>query len=285
MDPEIDVATEALSETRAAIEAILFTVEEPIGVGALAEVLERPREEVASLLARLSAEYERAGRGLAIREVAGGWRMYTAPRAYDYLERFVLSDRSGRLSQAALETLAVVAYKQPISRQEISDIRGVNADAAVRSLAQRGFVEEVGRDQGPGQAILYGTTDRFLEQLGLNSLAELPPLTDFLPEDGAPDEPALDELATVRKRLAAASGRRADDDEDAGAVDDELPSAAEHREARRDQDREMDDLTASLERAAKSAMATLREAVAATEEGEEDEEDAPSDGAEPAGGG
>lgn len=269
-------------EGRAAVEAILFTVEEPIEVGALAEVLELPRDEVAALVAELAEEYEEAGRGLAIREVAGGWRMYTAPRAYDYLERFVLSDRSGRLSQAALETLAVVAYKQPISRQEISDIRGVNADAAVRSIAQRGFVEEVGRDEGPGQAILYGTTDRFLEQLGLNSVDELPPLTDFLPEDGAPDEPALDELATVRKRLAAASGRRSEDEGDDGPVANDAPSAAEHREARRDQEREMDDLTSSLERAARSAMATLRDAVAAVEE---DDEDDAGDEAEPTGSG
>jgi hypothetical protein len=112
--------------------------------------------------------------------------MYTAAGARPVLERWALAGRSGRLTQAALETLAVIAYKQPISRQEVGDIRGVNADGAVRSLVARGLVEEVGRDEGPGQALLYGTTTLFLERIGIDDLEELPPLTDFLPEAPGP---------------------------------------------------------------------------------------------------
>ncbi|MDX1621747.1 MAG: SMC-Scp complex subunit ScpB [Nitriliruptorales bacterium] len=253
-----------LQQLHAGLEALLFNAEEPLEVDELATVLDAEPPEVSAALVELADQYETEGRGLAIRQVAGGWRMYTAPRAYEYVERYVLAGRSGRLSQAALETLAVVAYKQPISRQEIGDVRGVNADAAVRTLAQRGFVEEVGRAEGPGQAILYGTTARFLEELGLNALDELPPLTDFLGED-SPDEPALDELATVRKRLAAGGGMT-EEDEDSPAQ-----QAAARRDARRRQEREMDELTESLERATRSAVAQLRQAVDASEADEEDE--------------
>lgn len=261
-------------EVSAALEALLFTAEEPMAVIDLARVVERPAAEVEQLLQKLASDYESAGRGLSIRQVAGGWRMYTAPRTYDYVERFVLAGKSGRLSQAALETLAVVAYKQPISRQEVGDIRGVNPDGAVRTLAQRGFIEEVGRSEGPGQAILYGTTTRFLEELGIDSISDLPPLTDFLADD-TPDEPALGELADVRKRLTASGQFTAsrEDDGDEPAADDEEHLASRRREVRREQEREMDELTASLERAARTAVAQLREAVSATEEEDEPADD------------
>lgn len=272
--------------TRQGLEALLFLAEEPIEVHTLAEVLEVEADEVEGALLELAAAYERQQRGLTIRRAAGGWRMYTAEAAYPVVERYVLAGRSGRLTQAALETLAVIAYKQPISRQEISEIRGVNADGAVRSLVSRGYVEEVGRDDGPGQAVLYGTTTLLLERLGLDDLAQLPPLTDFLPEEPAPDEPELDQLKEARRHLAGgsdlpATGRgrwsplrgdtntgpdETDDAEEGAALPPVSPAAS-----RRDQDEEMDQLTGALERAARSAMAQLRDAVAATEEPEEDE--------------
>lgn len=263
--------------TRQGLEAILFLADEPLDLVTLADSLELDREEVATAVAELAASYEAEGRGLAIRQVAGGWRMYTAPGAHGLVERYLLAGKSGRLTQAALETLAVIAYKQPISRQEVSDIRGVNADGAVRSLVVRGFIEEAGRDPGPGQAILYGTTSSFLEKLGLDTLDQLPPLTDFLPEAPAPDEPAVERLREARRRLAAGeelpstgaarwdadprTNTGADDEPD---EDDEALPPIAARVGRRDQDSEMDELTERLESAARSAMSQLREAVAAT---------------------
>ena len=274
--------------TRQGLEALLFLAEDPIDVGTLAEVLEVDEDEVEGAVLELAAAYEREERGLTIRRAAGGWRMYTAEGAHPAVERYVLAGRSGRLTQAALETLAVVAYKQPISRQDISEIRGVDADAAVRSLVARGYVEEVARDEGPGQAVLYGTTTLLLERLGLDDLSQLPPLTDFLPEEPAPDEPELDRLKEARQHLAAgsdlpATGRgrwsplRGDtntgpDEEPAGEGEAALPPVAAP-ESRRDQDEEMDQLTVALERAARSAMAQLRDAVAATEDPEGDGDD------------
>lgn len=271
--------------TRQGLEALLFLVEEPIEVRTLAEVLDADEDEVEGALLELAAAYDREERGLTIRRSAGGWRMYTAEAAHPAVERYVLAGRSGRLTQAALETLAVVAYKQPITRQDISEIRGVNADGAVRSLVARGYVEEVGRDEGPGQAVLYGTTTLLLERLGLDDVSELPPLTDYLPEEPAPDEPELDHLKEARRHLAGgsdlpATGRgrwsplrggtnTGPDDELAEDAEPVLPPVAAPGD-RREQDEEMDQLTGALERAARSAMAQLRDAVAATEEPEDD---------------
>lgn len=243
------------TRVRQGLEALLFVAEDPLEVRELAVAVEADEQEVEEVLVDLARSYEDETRGLAVRNVAGGWRMYTAPAAYDVVERHLLSGRSGRLTQAALETLAVVAYKQPITRQEISEIRGVNADAAVRSLAARGYVEEVGRDEGPGQAILYGTTTHLLEQLGLDSLDDLPPLTDFLPESPAPDEPALGDLSAARRRLKEAR-----------------PTAADG-----DADEDIDDLSEALERVAQSAMAQLRRV-------QELEEEDPADGGTEEGG-
>lgn len=275
--------------TRQGLEALLFLAEEPIEVRTLAEVLEVDEDEVEGALLELAATYEREERGLTIRRAAGGWRMYTAEAAHPAVEHYVLAGRSGRLTQAALETLAVVAYKQPISRQDISEIRGVNADGAVRSLVARGYVAEVGRDEGPGQAVLYGTTTLLLERLGLDDVSELPPLTDFLPEEPAPDEPELDQLKEARRHLAGgddlpATGRgrwsplrgetnTGPDDEPAEGDGGPARPPVAAPGTRRDQDEEMDQLTVALERAARSAMAQLREAVAATEEPGEDEPD------------
>jgi segregation and condensation protein B len=272
---------------RQGLEAILFLADEPVRVETLAEALEADPDDVSAALADLAARYEADGRGIAVRQVAGGWRMYTAPAAQEVVERYVLAGRSGRLTQAALETLAVIAYKQPISRQEVSDIRGVNADGAVRSLVARGLVGEAGRDDGPGQAILYGTTTVFLERLGADSLDDLPPLTDFLPEAPAPDEPGLDRLREARKRLAAGQdlpstgaarwsggfdpGTNTGQDDADDGDDETLPPPVARRQDRRGQDREMDELSTRLESAARSAMDQLRDAVEATERDADEE--------------
>lgn len=190
-------------EMRKAIEAILLVVEEPVDPNTLAQVLEMPTEDVTATLAALRRAYVDEGRGFVLREVAGGWRLYTDPGAAAYVERFVLHGRSGRLSQAALETLAIVAYKQPVTRARISEIRGVDADGAVRSLVTRGLIEEVGRDTAPGQPLLYATTSSFLERLGLRSLDELPPLPEFAPDGPPPEEPAPGGYKKARRELDA----------------------------------------------------------------------------------
>jgi segregation and condensation protein B len=172
---------ERLMEPEALIESILFVAEEPITTNEFAEVLEVSLEDVDAELLALQARLRDTGRGLVLREVGGGWRLYTHPDAQPYLERFAATDRATRLSSAALETLAVVAYKQPVSRGQIAEIRGVDSDHALRTLMRRGLVVEVGRAGGPGQAVLFGTTDLMMEKLGINSLDELPPLADHVP--------------------------------------------------------------------------------------------------------
>ena len=168
-------------ELRRATEALLLVTEEPITVELLAQLLEVRADRVEALCVELAAEYDATDRGFQLVKVAGGWRYQTHPDLAPYIERFVLDGQSGRMSNAALETLAIVAYKQPISRAQIAAIRGVNVDGVMRTLVQRGYVDEVGRDHGPGQAVLYGTTPSFLEKLGLNSLDELPALGEFVP--------------------------------------------------------------------------------------------------------
>ncbi|MDQ1746305.1 MAG: segregation and condensation protein [Frankiaceae bacterium] len=172
---------------RAALEAVLLVVDEPVAEVVLAQVVERPTEEVAGLLRELAAEYDAGGRGFELRCVAGGWRLYTRADCAAYVERFVRDGQQARLTQAALETLAVVAYRQPVSRSRIAAIRGVNVDAVMRTLVGRGMVTEVGTEPATG-AILYGTTSVFLERLGLSALEELPPLRDYLPDHFALDD-------------------------------------------------------------------------------------------------
>jgi segregation and condensation protein B len=172
---------ERLMEPEALIESILFVAEEPITTNEFAEVLEVSLEDVDAELQALQARLRDTGRGLVLREVGGGWRLYTHPDAQPYLERFAATERATRLSSAALETLAVVAYKQPVSRGQVAEIRGVDSDQALRTLMRRGLVVEVGRAGGPGQAVLFGTTDLMMEKLGINSLDELPPLADHVP--------------------------------------------------------------------------------------------------------
>jgi segregation and condensation protein B len=166
----------------AALEAILMVVDEPVAEITLAQVLERPTAEITAALRDLSAEYSTAGRGFDLREVAGGWRFYTRAEYAALVERFVRDGQQARLTQAALETLAVVAYRQPVSRARVAAVRGVNSDGVMRTLVARGLVEEAGTDP-ESQAVLYRTTSYFLEKLGLRSLAELPELAPFLPDD------------------------------------------------------------------------------------------------------
>ncbi|MEU8019508.1 SMC-Scp complex subunit ScpB [Micromonospora parva] len=170
------------AELRGALEAILLVVDEPVSELVLAQVLDQPAERVGPMLDEIAAGYTTAGHGFELRRAAGGWRLYTRPEYATYVERFVLDGQSVRLTQAALETLAVVAYKQPVTRSRISAIRGVNCDGVIRTLVTRGLVEECGTEQDSG-AFLYRTTTLFLEKLGLNTVDELPPLAPFLPDD------------------------------------------------------------------------------------------------------
>jgi segregation and condensation protein B len=180
---------------RACLEAILLVVDEPVAEIVIAQVLERPREEIAVALHELAASYTAEGRGFDLREVAGGWRFYTREECAPVVERFVRDSQEVRLTQAALETLAVVAYRQPVSRARVSAVRGVNCDGVMRTLGLRGLVEEAGTEHETG-AILYRTTGYFLERLGLAGLEDLPELAPFLPDHVEDPEDAGDEPAS-----------------------------------------------------------------------------------------
>jgi segregation and condensation protein B len=191
-------------ETVRAIEAIVMVAVEPVAPDLLAQLLEQPTAVIERLCVELSTAYDEAGHGFQMVKVAGGYRYQSHADLAPYVERFLLDGQRARMSGAALETLAIVAYKQPLSRAQIASIRGVDPDGVLRTLQARGYVSEVARDAGPGQAILYGTTPSFLEKLGLNSLADLPPIAEFVPgadvvealeyglriDEPAPDAPA-----------------------------------------------------------------------------------------------
>jgi segregation and condensation protein B len=251
---------------RQGLEAVLFVVDEPLGVTALAETLGLPGSRIEAALRGLSDELAARAAGIALVEVAGGWRLLTADPARPVLERWIVGSRHGRLTQAALETLAVIAYRQPIARATIGEIRGVNPDGALRSLVARGLVAEVGREEGPGQAVLFGTTAQFLERMGLRALTDLPPLPPFLPSGPAPDEPDASALSDLRRRLREGSERLGvtvaaptlplEDDDDTGG----LPAP---RRGRPVADADIGDLSDRLEQAARSAMGRLRQVRAA----------------------
>ncbi|MDY2788699.1 MAG: SMC-Scp complex subunit ScpB [Atopobium sp.] len=179
------------------LEAMLLVATEPVSAVALSHILGTTPGEIAAALAELSVEYADANRGFQLREVAGGWRLYTHPAYHEQVEEFVLSWDTKKLSQAALETLAVIAYHQPVTREGVRAIRGVNSDGVVSSLVDKGLVRELGRDANHGQAILYGTTQVFLERFGLKSLKALPDLEQF-----APDE---ESKQFIRERLSGRS--------------------------------------------------------------------------------
>ena len=184
-------AGQELPGLSACIEAVLLVVDEPVPDLLLAQVLERPRDEVAAELRALAGAYTAEGRGFDLRQVAGGWRLYTREECAAVVERFLTDGQEVRLTQAALEALAVVAYRQPVSRGRVSAVRGVNCDAVMRTLTLRGLIEEQSTDPETG-AILYRTTDYFLERLGLAGLADLPGLAPFLPDE-VEDEQVADD--------------------------------------------------------------------------------------------
>jgi segregation and condensation protein B len=182
----------AVAELRPALEAILMVSDEPLSELRLASVVGHPVADVEEALAALAAEYAEQRRGFDLRSVAGGWRFYSRPEFASVVETFVLDGQQARLTQAALETLSVVAYKQPVSRARVSAIRGVNVDGVMRTLLTRGLVEEAGQDEQSG-ANLYRTTSYFLERIGITSLEELPELAPYLPDM----DDLEDELASV----------------------------------------------------------------------------------------
>lgn len=167
-------------ELRFALEAVLTVAIEPVPAAALADLLDEDAAAVEEALRADAADLLATRRGFQLSETASGWRIVTHPDAHEHVQRFANRDVSHRLSTAALETLAIVAYRQPVSRAQIGALRGVNVDGVVRLLEQRGYIEAVGRAEGPGQPILYGTSDLFLDRLGLSSIAELAPIEEFL---------------------------------------------------------------------------------------------------------
>ncbi len=183
---ELDLDT-LPSGARGALEAVLMVLEEPVSETALASALGVTVSAVTDLLAELTADYDEAGRGFQLRRVAGGWRIYSRSEYASVVERFMLDGQTARLTQAALETLAIVAYRQPVSRARVGAVRGVNVDAVMRTLLNRGLVEEAGHDPETG-AVLYRTSTYFLHRIGLTCVEELPALAPFLPEMDALDE-------------------------------------------------------------------------------------------------
>ncbi|MEU4606925.1 SMC-Scp complex subunit ScpB [Kribbella sp. NPDC023972] len=223
---------------RRALEAILMVTDEPLPVLTLARAVGRPTGDVSAALETLAAEYAEQGRGFDLREVGGGWRYYTRPEAAPYVERFVLDGQQARLTQAALETLAVVAYKQPVSRARVSAIRGVNVDGVMRTLVARGLVEEAGADT-ESQATLYRTTSYFLERMGMQSLDDLPELAPYLPDmDDIEDElaaqtlpPATPEAAEGSEQAPAAEAETPEQEPAADSEPTEEPSEQPARAA------------------------------------------------------
>ena len=202
------------SSLRGALEALLLVSSDPVSAPALASILSITPGECASLLAELQVEYQEKNRGIQLRVVAGGWRLFTHPAFHEQVEALVLSWDTQRLSQAALETLAVIAYHQPVTREMVKGIRGVNSDGVISSLVDKGLVRELGRDPQHGQAIIYGTTSAFLEKFGLRSTKDLPDLEQF-----APDEQSRQ---FIRERLSGRSIQSTLED-----VDDDLEEERE----------------------------------------------------------
>jgi len=191
-------ASSDTNDLRGPLEALLFVSDEPVSAARLAKVLDASPGAVESALANMAEEYRESDRGFQLREVAGGWRFYTHPAYHGAIENYVLSWDTRRLSQAALEALAVVAYHQPVSRQGINAVRGVNSEGVLASLVEKGLVREIGRDKNAGNAILYGTTRTFLEKFGLKDLTELPPIEEFAPD--------TETEAAIRERLSGEPG-------------------------------------------------------------------------------
>lgn len=211
LNPELSASEFAMAATDAdksvnvagALEALLLLAAEPVTQFELAQAVAVPESVVAETLAELVAFYEETGRGFELRQVGGGWRYYTREEHAELITRYVVEGQQSKLSQAALETLAVVAYTQPISRARVSAVRGVNVDAVMRTLLARGLIEEAGHDQESG-AVLFATTSYFMERMGLKALEDLPPLAPQLPE--------VEELEAELGQLAGASAGTAHSD-------------------------------------------------------------------------
>lgn len=178
-----DVDARALESLPGIVESLLFVTDEPLSVERIAEVIEEPPAKVKNVLAALAEEYEKADRGFQLKEVAGGYRLYSHPAYASYIEKMIRMWDTRRLSQASLEALAIVAYKQPVTKLTVNAIRGVNSEGVISSLVEKHLVRPVGRERSPGNPILYGTTKTFLERFGLRSLRDLPPLEEFAPDD------------------------------------------------------------------------------------------------------
>jgi segregation and condensation protein B len=191
------------TDTRA-LEALLFVSDEPLTVSVLAQALEVDRRTAEDLCARLAADLDERGAGVVLRNVAGGWRLFTHPDTAPEVERFVLSSRQARLTKAALETLAIVAYKQPVTRHQVSSIRGVNSDGVLRALQDKGLIEEAGREETPGRPLLYATTPAFLERLGLPSLAALPSLAPLLGLEAEEDAATAEDVPSEGRGVGPA---------------------------------------------------------------------------------
>lgn len=202
-----------VAELRPALEAVLMVADQPLDAVALATAVGHPEPEVVAALAALAAEYDDQGRGFELRNVAGGWRYYTREELAPVVEAFVLEGQQARLTQAALETLAVVAYQQPVSRARVSAVRGVNVDGVMRTLLSRGLVEEAGRD-GEHGATLYRTTSYFLERIGIVSLDELPDLAPHLPELADVEEELRESVAEPAAADADEPAPVAEEDDD-----------------------------------------------------------------------
>ena len=186
----------AIADLMGAAEALLFVSDEPVSCAKLADILQVTPTQMDEVLTALAAEYEEDNRGMQLREVAGGWRFYSHPAYHDLIETYIISWDTRKLSQAALEALAIIAYHQPVNRAGVNAIRGVNSEGVISSLVEKGLVRELGREKGPGNAILYGTTRTFLERFGLNSVKDLPPLEDFAPDEASKE--------FIRERLTSA---------------------------------------------------------------------------------
>jgi segregation and condensation protein B len=195
----------AAENLRGALEALLFVSDEPVAAARLARLVDASPGDVEAALADLAEEYRESDRGFQLREVAGGGRFYTHPAYHDVIEQYVLSWDTRRLSQAALEALAVIAYHQPVTRAGVNAVRGVNSEGVLASLVEKGLVREAGRDKNAGNAILYGTTRTFLEKFGLKDISELPPLAEFAPD--------ADTEHAIRDRLSTGDSPMADADQ------------------------------------------------------------------------
>lgn len=187
--------SESVGHINRAVEALLFVSDEPVSAARLARALDAAPGEVEAVLADLAEEYREQERGFQLREVAGGWRLYTHPAYHDVIENYVMSWDTRRLSQAALEALAVIAYHQPVTRAGVNAVRGVNSEGVIASLIEKGLVREIGRDKNQGNAIIYGTTRGFLEKFGLKDISELPPLAEFAP-DASTEQAIRDRLSS-----------------------------------------------------------------------------------------